>query len=173
MEVLSEVGTPRLNDEKEEAEEELESLKEKLEDKVDDAVGRTEEEADESTNATDEIKETGSDAQKELSEEVKEISDKAEEKIETAKSDSGAGDSEAEGKAEEENAKNSEVLHILFFSLGQRKLTNILFPSLNLFSRNLNSASCNFLLLAACAASGCSVNRSRRNGFCNGRQEKR
>ena len=157
MEVLSEVGTPRLNEAKQEAEEDLKNLKDNLEDKVkeagedvDDAVSKAEDEVEktvkgaeeqakelvekadtevngllegatdlveeESTKATDEINETAADAKKELNELAEEAKDISEgiksglgKEVEAAKSDSGAGGSETEGKAEEENAKNSEV----------------------------------------------------------------
>lgn len=145
MEVLSEVGTPRLNQEEEEAEEDLKSLGEKLEDNVkvelkeaeeNDVVSEAEDEVKEAgekmkeltekvdseadgllegatdlvEEAKDDMKATAADATKE----VEEIRGKAlEEEInKPEKSDSGAGESEAEGKAEEENAKNSEVKHI-------------------------------------------------------------
>jgi hypothetical protein len=145
VEVLSEVGTPRLNQEKEEAEEDLKSLNDKLEENVkvelkeaeeNDVVSEAEDEAKEADEkmeeltekadsevdgllegatdleeeAKDEIKEKAADVTKE----VEDISGKAEDEIkpvvETGEtSDSGAGESEPEGTAEEENAKNSEL----------------------------------------------------------------
>lgn len=116
MEVLSDAGTPRLNEEmqnqedKEEAgvksviekvEEVREEVKKKLDDSLEEATHKAENKVSETAENLNESANKNEDV---LGKSVVKESDN-----DIAKSDSGAGDSEADTKAEDDNTKNNEV----------------------------------------------------------------
>jgi len=95
------------------AENEVDEAKEKVDKLTEPGLNKLSDSAkEEATEVTNKVTEAATDVQedaKDLLDEAENGIKSAEKELEVAKSDSGAGDSEGEGKGEEENMKNSEL----------------------------------------------------------------